>query len=96
MSIIQVSNLQKNFRVKTKSAGLKGSIKSMFSPEYKEVEAVKGISFNVDKGEVLAFIGPNGAGKSTTIKMLTGILYPTSGEINVLGLNPSKDRKHLS
>jgi len=96
MSIIQVSNLQKTFKVKTKSAGLKGSIKSMFSPEYKEIEAVKGISFNVEKGEILAFIGPNGAGKSTTIKMLTGILHPTSGDLSVLGLNPSKDRKELS
>lgn len=96
MSIIQATNLQKTFKVKTKSEGLKGSIRSMFSPEYKEVEAVKGISFNVEKGEVLAFIGPNGAGKSTTIKMLTGILYPTSGELSVLGLNPSKDRKQLS
>lgn len=96
MGIIQASNLQKTFKVKIKSAGLKGSIRSMFSPEYKEVEAVRGISFNVERGEILAFIGPNGAGKSTTIKMLTGILYPTSGELSVLGLNPSKDRKQLS
>lgn len=96
MSIIKVTNLQKTFKVKIKRAGLKGSIKSIYSPEYKEVEAVKGISFGVEKGEVLAFIGPNGAGKSTTIKMLTGILYPTSGDLNVLGLNPSTDRKQLS
>ncbi|MFA5523105.1 MAG: ATP-binding cassette domain-containing protein [Tissierellales bacterium] len=96
MSIIQVSNLQKTFKVKTKKAGLQGSIKSIFSPEYKEIQAVKSISFDVEKGEVLAFIGPNGAGKSTTIKMLTGILYPTSGDLSVLGLNPSKDRKKLS
>ena len=58
--------------------------------------AVDGISFSVEEGEALAFIGPNGAGKSTTIKMLTGILYPTSGDIKVLGLNPSKDRVKLS
>lgn len=96
MSIIQVSNLQKTFKVKTKRAGLQGSIKSIFSPEYKEIQAVNNISFDVEKGEVLAFIGPNGAGKSTTIKMLTGILYPTSGALSVLGLNPSKDRKQLS
>ncbi|WP_243136943.1 ABC transporter ATP-binding protein [Alkaliphilus serpentinus] len=68
----------------------------MFSPKYKELQAVNNLSFEVKKGEVLAFIGPNGAGKSTTIKILTGILYPTSGEINVLGLNPSKNRKKLS
>jgi len=96
MSIIKVNNLQKTFKVKTKEVGLKGSMKSIFSPEYKVVKAVNDISFEVEKGEVLAFIGPNGAGKSTTIKMLTGILYPSSGEINVLGLNPSKERKKLS
>lgn len=96
MSIIQVKNLQKTFQVKTKTAGLKGSIKSIFSPKYKEVKAVNNITFQVEKGEILAFIGPNGAGKSTTIKMLTGILHPSSGEIDVLGLEPSIDRKKLS
>lgn len=96
MSIIQVRDLQKTFEVKTKKAGLKGSVKAVFNPEYKEVQAVKNISFDVEKGEVLAFIGPNGAGKSTTIKMLTGILYPSSGEISVLGLNPSIQRRMLS
>lgn len=96
MSIITVENLQKNFKIKTKDEGLKGSLRSLVSPSYKEIQAVNNISFNVDKGEVLAFIGPNGAGKSTTIKMLTGILHPTSGNINVLGLNPHVDRKKLS
>lgn len=96
MSIIKVDNLCKTFKVKTKEAGLKGSVQSLLSPSYREIEAVKNISFQVDKGEILAFIGPNGAGKSTTIKMLTGILYPTSGEIQVLGMNPSKERKRLS
>lgn len=96
MTIIESKKLCKNFKVKTKEPGLKGSLKSMLSPSYREVLAVKDISFNVEEGEILAFIGPNGAGKSTTIKMLTGILYPTSGDIKVLGLNPSKDRKKLS
>lgn len=96
MSIIETKNLCKNFKIKTKDEGLKGSLKSMFSPVYREVCAVKDISFEVEKGEILAFIGPNGAGKSTTIKMLTGILYPSSGEVKVLGLNPSKERKKLS
>ncbi|MDF2519982.1 MAG: transporter [Clostridia bacterium] len=96
MSIIKVQNLSKAFKVKTKEAGLKGSIKSIISPSYREIQAVKGISFEVDKGEILAFIGPNGAGKSTTIKMMTGILYPTAGSIEVLGMNPSAERKRLS
>jgi len=96
MSIIKVNNLCKTFKVKTKEPGLSGSVKSIFAPSYKEIEAVKDISFQVEKGEILAFIGPNGAGKSTTIKMMTGILYPSSGEIEVLGMNPAKERKELS
>jgi ABC-2 type transport system ATP-binding protein len=68
----------------------------MFKPKYKTINAVKNISFSVDKGEVIAFIGPNGAGKSTTIKMLTGILFPDSGDINVMDLSPQKDRKKLA
>ena len=96
MNAIEVKNLSKKFRIKEKEKGLKGSVKSIFKPKYKIVEAVKNINFNVEKGEILAFIGPNGAGKSTTIKMLTGILYPTSGEINVLDINPSKNRKQLA
>lgn len=96
MSIIKVQNLYKNFKVKTKEEGLKGSIRSIISPSYREIEAVNNISFEVEKGEILAFIGPNGAGKSTTIKMLTGILHQTSGSIEVLGLNPSTQRKQLS
>ena len=96
MSIIKVENLCKTFKVKTKEAGLKGSFKSVFAPSYKEIEAVNNISFQVEKGEILAFIGPNGAGKSTTIKMMTGILYPSSGGVEVLGMNPSRERKKLS
>lgn len=96
MSIIKVRDLRKTFKVKTKEAGLKGSVKSLISPTFKEIDAVNNISFEVEKGEILAFIGPNGAGKSTTIKMLTGILYPSSGSIEVLGMNPTTDRKKLS
>lgn len=96
MSIIKVDSLCKTFEVKTNEVGLKGSMKSIFSPNYREINAVNSISFEVEKGEILAFIGPNGAGKSTTIKMLTGILYPSSGQIEVLGMNPSKQRKELS
>ena len=96
MKAISVQNLKKTFRVKTKEKGLKGTFKSMLKPTYRSVEAVKGISFDVDEGEVLAFIGPNGAGKSTTIKMMTGILYPDCGDIKVLGIDPTKERKKLA
>lgn len=84
MSVIEVKNLCKTFRVKKKEKGLKGSFKSLWNPNYKKVEAVQNISFEVEKGEMIAFIGPNGAGKSTTIKMLTGILYPDSGSVSIL------------
>ena len=96
MKVIEVKNLRKTFRVKVKEKGFKGSIKSIFKPKYKEIEAVKDISFDVEEGEIIAFIGPNGAGKSTTIKMLTGILYPTSGNVNILGIDPTKNRKKLA
>lgn len=93
---IVARKLNKVFKVKVKEKGFKGSIKSIFKPKYKTIKAVNNISFNVEKGEIIAFIGPNGAGKSTTIKMLTGILYPSSGDINVIGLDPKKDRKELA
>ena len=96
MNIIDVKNLNKEFKIKQKEKGIKGSIKSIVKPKYTTINAVDNISFTVEKGEVLAFIGPNGAGKSTTIKMLTGILYPTSGQIVVDGINPSKERKKLA
>jgi len=79
---IDVCGLSKVFEVREKAPGLAGSLRSIISPSPREVEAVRGISFSVDEGEMLAFIGPNGAGKSTTIKMLTGILHPTKGRLN--------------
>jgi ABC-2 type transport system ATP-binding protein len=96
MSVVRLTGLQKTFRAKQKAAGLKGSIRSLFHPEWQTVEAVKGVSLELDEGEMLAFIGPNGAGKSTTIKMLTGILYPTAGEASVLGYVPWQQRRELS
>ena len=96
MAVITVKNLSKEFKIKEKEKGLKGSIKSLIKPKYKIIKAVKNISFSVEKGEIIAFIGPNGAGKSTSIKMMTGILFPNKGEINVLGLDPKKDRKRLA
>lgn len=92
---ITISNLTKKFSFYTKSSS-SGWFKNLFRPETKEVIAVDNISFSIKTGERVAFIGPNGAGKSTTIKMLTGILFPTAGEINVLGLDPTKDRKKLA
>jgi len=96
MNAIEVKKLSKTFKVKLKEKGLKGSLKSIFKPKYKKVNAVKNISFEVKKGEMIAFIGPNGAGKSTTIKMMTSILFPEKGTIKVLGLDPVKDRKKLT
>lgn len=96
MAVIEVKNLSKTFRVKVKDKGLRGSLKAIFKPKFEEVHAVNDVSFEVNEGEVIAFIGPNGAGKSTTIKMLTGILYPDSGDISVLGIDPRKNRKKLA
>lgn len=96
MNVIEVENLSKTFRVRQKEKGMCGSLKSIIRPQTKEIKAVENISFTVQEGEMLAFIGPNGAGKSTTIKMLTGILYPDSGRMDVLGIDPIKKRKQLA
>src|SRR5205809_1146770 len=96
MSIIKVDGLAKTFRTRQRGAGFSNSLRSFFVPTYREREAVKQISFTLEPGEVLAFIGPNGAGKSTTIKMLTGVLYPSAGEAHVLGLTPWRQRRTLS
>jgi ABC-2 type transport system ATP-binding protein len=94
--MLRVEALNKSFRIKQKAAGFVGGVKSLLKPQFKQVDAVRDISFNVEAGDMLAFIGPNGAGKSTTIKMMTGILYPTSGTISCLGMDPQKDRKRLA
>ncbi len=96
MNVIEAENLAKTFRVRQKEKGMKGSLQAILRPRIKEVQAVGGISFSVEAGEMLAFIGPNGAGKSTTIKMLTGILYPDGGRARVLGIDPAKQRKRLA
>ena len=90
--MIEVKDLKKVFTKTIKKSG----VKNFFCPEKKEYVAVNKVNFKIDKGEIVAFVGPNGAGKSTTIKMLTGILHPTSGDISVAGLNPCKDRKKLA
>ena len=97
MNVIEVKNLCKTFKTTKKVKGFKNKLKNLFKKKEVNIKnAVNDISFSVEEGEALAFIGPNGAGKSTTIKMLTGILFPTSGEISVLGYNPSKQRTKLS
>ena len=93
MSYIIVDDISKTFKVSKRSSGMKAALKSFFKREYVYVDAVKDISFSIEKGEIVGYIGPNGAGKSTTIKMLSGILLPTAGNIKVNGLNPFEDRK---
>ncbi len=93
--VIEVENLTKIFKFSAKKPE-RGFWKNFFAPEKKMITAVDHISFSVQQGESVAFIGPNGAGKSTTIKMLTGILYPTSGAARVLGFDPQKQRRQLS
>lgn len=92
MAIIEVKDLKKEYKITLKKEGLVGAFLSLINPKFEIKEAVKGISFNIEKGEMVGYIGANGAGKSTTIKMLTGILTPTSGEILINGLIPTKDR----
>ena len=96
MPVITVTNLQKIFQIKRKAAGLRGSLRALVKPEYSLIEAVCGLSFSMEAGELLGFIGPNGAGKSTTIKILTGILHPSGGEADVLGFVPWRDRQKLA
>lgn len=89
-SFISVSHLKKVFKQDRRQAGLFGAVKSLFHRESVEKTAVKGISFDIEEGEFVGFVGPNGAGKTTTLKMLSGILHPTSGEVNVMGFTPWK------
>ncbi len=93
MSVIEVENLSKEFRVFSRREGVGGAFRDLFQREYRTLKAVDEISFSVEKGELLGYIGPNGAGKSTSIKMLTGILKPTGGKMEVLGYHPFRDRK---
>jgi ABC-2 type transport system ATP-binding protein len=92
MAVIQVRNLKKYFQVHKKEPGLTGSIKSIFSRKYETVKAVDNVSFSIEEGELVGFIGPNGAGKTTTLKCLSGLLYPTSGQVSVLNFTPSQRR----
>ncbi|MCA1066200.1 ATP-binding cassette domain-containing protein [Rossellomorea aquimaris] len=93
MNAIEVHHLRKEFKAFSSRSGLKGAFRDLFTRNYKIVPAVNDISFNVKQGEMVGYIGENGAGKSTTIKMLTGILTPTGGELTVNGMNPHRDRE---
>jgi ABC-2 type transport system ATP-binding protein len=88
MSIIQIENLCKSYRVYQKQEGIWASIRGLFRREYREVEAVKNVNFSVEQGEFVAFLGPNGAGKTTTLKLLSGVINPTSGKVRVMGHVP--------
>lgn len=92
MSFIEVRQISKTFRVAKKKSGLKEAFKSFIKREYLDVVAVDDISFSIEKGEIVGYIGPNGAGKSTTIKILSGILNPDSGECKIAGMTPWKER----
>ncbi len=93
MSFIEVKNLCKEYRIAKPEKGLAGAVKSLFHREYTVKQAVRDVSFSLEKGEVVGYIGPNGAGKSTTIKMLSGVLLPTSGVAKVGDIIPYENRK---
>src|SRR5437588_3004190 len=88
MPIIEAEGLTKTYRVFQKQPGLWGAVRGLLYRTYKEVRAVEDVSFSIESGEMVAFLGPNGAGKTTTLKMLSGLIYPTSGKAGVLGLTP--------
>ncbi len=88
MPIIAANGLSKSYRVYQKKDGLMGALRGLFRREYKEVKAVENVSFSIEPGEIVGFLGPNGAGKTTTLKMLSGLIYPTSGSATVLGHVP--------
>ncbi len=92
-SVVSISQLAKHYQVLEREAGLKASIASLFNRKYKNVKAVDGITFDIGAGEVVGFLGPNGAGKTTTLKMLSGLLHPTSGNVSVMGYEP-RHRSH--
>ncbi len=92
MPVIEVSELTKVFKIPQKESGIKGAVKSLFRPKFQSKTAVNHISFKMEAGEIVGYIGVNGAGKSTTIKMLTGILLPTSGAARILGRDPHRQR----
>lgn len=90
--MIQLHGISKSFKVAKRQTGFRQAAKSLFYREHTNVEALKDISFSIDQGEIVGYIGPNGAGKSTTIKVMSGILVPDTGDCTIMGFNPWKDR----
>ncbi len=93
--MIDVNHLSKDYMLRQKEAGLRGALKGLLKTNYKEIHAVRDLSFHIDEGEIVGFIGPNGAGKSTTIKMMSGILTPTKGSVLIGGVDITKHRKEV-
>src|SRR5438034_8510881 len=87
-SIVDADRLSKTFQVKVRDPGLRGALRALLRPRYRDVHAVRDVTFRIDPGEIVAFLGPNGAGKTTTLKMLAGLLYPTSGRVEAAGFVP--------
>lgn len=96
MHALTINNLKKSFQTKKSKNGFKGVVSTFFKPDWQMVEALRGISFDIEQGQRVAFIGPNGAGKSTTIKILSGILQPSSGDVLVGGFKPWAEREKLA
>lgn len=92
--IIEFENICKDFKISVREKGIKGALKNLFKPKHKTINALKNVSFSVDEGDIVGYIGPNGAGKSTTIKIMSGILTPTSGNCVIDGFVPWKERKN--
>ncbi|MFI6268539.1 ATP-binding cassette domain-containing protein [Micromonospora zamorensis] len=93
MPVIEAHGLTKVFRIADKQPGLRGSLRHLTRPRHREHVAVAGIDLSIDAGEAVAYVGPNGAGKSTTVKLLTGILHPSAGRVEVCGISPHRDRR---
>src|SRR2546428_13174115 len=87
-SSVTAERLSKTFQVKVRDPGLRGALRALLRPRYRDVHAVRDVTFGIDPGEIVAFLGPNGAGKTTTLKMLAGLLYPTSGRVEAAGFVP--------
>ena len=94
MPVVEASNLSKVFRVAQRESGLGAALRSVLRRRYTDVRAVDGVSFNIEAGEIVGFLGPNGAGKTTTIRMMMGLLTPTSGRVRLGGYDLAADCYH--